>query len=98
MDALRAWSEHDPPPGSLLVAAASFGSRLEDDPVVGAELEHGTLFFQVVPGTEHDGWIVALTYELTSLREVRCQTFSCVQHPQKQLLPTWPVPKHHQAD
>jgi hypothetical protein len=97
MAALRSWMLYDPPPGDLLVRAAQFGAVLESDPETGADLEGGNLFFRVVPGTEHDGWILSLTYALTSTREVHCQDFSCVRHPQLELPLTYPPARHHRA-
>lgn len=103
MAAVRQWMLDDEPPGDLLVKVAGFGGELERDPETGAEQEHANLFFQVVPGTEHDGWIVSITYSLhkpSSGRfsgEVACQTVTCVRHPQRELLAQYPPPLHHRA-
>ncbi|SDT29089.1 hypothetical protein [Actinoplanes derwentensis] len=92
MDSIRAWLQHDPPPGPLLVKVAEFGAVLEHDPFSGdAEQEHSSQFFRTIPGTEHDNHIVAISYELEGRtsspngREVRCQRIGCVPHPQQVL-------------
>lgn len=96
MPALRAWMLYDPPLGDLLVKAAEFVAVLEQDPEKDAELEHGNLFFRLVPGTEHDGWMLSLTFALTGL-EVHCKDFVCVHHPQLELPVVYPPPRHHQS-
>jgi hypothetical protein len=95
MAALRSWMEYDPPPGDLLVRAAEFGALLEKDPETDAELEHSNLFFRLVPGTEHDGWMLSLTFALTKNLEVQCQSFICVRHPQTEIQFSYPPPRHH---
>ncbi len=101
MPALKQWVEYDEPPGDLLVKVAGFGEQLERDPETDAIVEHANLRFRTMPGTEHDGWIVSITYALFRSRdprfagEVRCQEVCCVRHPQQELIPRRPVPRHH---
>jgi hypothetical protein len=97
MHALRSWMLYDPPSGDLLVRAAEFGAVLEKDPETDAELEYGNLFFRLVPGTEHDGWMLSLTFALTSTLEVQCKDFVCVRHPQTEIQVPYPPPPHHRA-
>jgi hypothetical protein len=97
MPALREWERYDPPPGDLLIRVAEWGAELARDPFKDADLEHGNLFFRVVPGTEHDGMVVTLTYAvLSGVQEVQCQTFRCQKYPSL-APPEWPPRKHHSA-
>ncbi len=101
MPALRQWLVNDEPPGDLLVTVTGFGSELERDPEADSIIEHANLRFRTIPGTEHGGWIVSITYVLLGSRdlgfagEVRCQEICCVRHPQLELIPRRPVPRHH---
>lgn len=101
MAALKAWLEHDEPPGDLLVKVAGFGVVLERDPVAAGEVEYANLRAADIPDSEHDGWIVTITYSLEKSPnrkfegEVRCQTISCIRHPVRELQPLYPAPKHH---
>jgi hypothetical protein len=101
MDALREWMRHDPPPGDLLVKAAEFGAHLETNPTDGAQADGPALWYREIPDTAHAGWIVSITFTVEGPREpeysgaVHCQTVCCVPHPQQELLPTYPPPKHH---
>lgn len=101
MSALKAWLEHDEPPGGLLVVVAGFGAQLENDPVAAGEVDYANVRTADIPGSEHDGWIVTITYSLERKPtrrfegEVRCQTVSCIRHPVRELQPLYPAPKHH---
>lgn len=95
MNALREWMRRDPPPGPLLVKAAQFGAVLEQNPEDQAEREHDNLLLRLMPGTEHDGHIVSITFEVTDRRVVLCQDVACVPYPQGELLLGWPPPPHH---
>ncbi len=101
MPALRNWMVYDPPPADLLVKAAEFGAELERDPLFSAELEYGNLYFRIIPGTEHDGRIVSITFSLggsmdrNAEGEVQCKDVACVPHPQRALPVQWPPPRHH---
>jgi hypothetical protein len=102
MNALREWMRHDPPPGPLLIKATEFGAELEHNPEGGdIEIEYGYLFHRTVPGTEHDGRIVAITFSLEGspvkgkAGQVNCQNIGCVPHPQQQMFLEWPPPRHH---
>jgi hypothetical protein len=85
------------------VQVAGFGADLERDPQFQAEQEHANLYFRTIPGTEHDGWIVSITFTLHRPRserfagEVRCQSVVCVRHPQVELPVVYPPPRHHRA-
>ena len=100
MDALRAWMLFDPPPGSLLARAAEFGAELQRDPERDAELDHANLFLREMPGTEHDGRIVTISFTLSAPRprgagEIRCKDVVCLGYPQRELVPGWPPVRHH---
>ena len=101
MDAVREWMRRDPPPGDLLLKVAAFGAELERDPERDAEPEHANLYFRLMPGTEHDGRIVSITFELNNSPdpnfrgEVRCQELACVPHPRTALFEIWPPRPHH---
>jgi hypothetical protein len=101
MPAVKEWTERDEPPGDLLVRVAEFGDDLERDPAADAFQEHANLYSRMIPGTEHDGWIVSITFSLHRPRterfagEVRCQTVVCVSHPQLELPVVYPPPRHH---
>lgn len=101
MPAVRQWMENDEPPGHLLVEVARFGAELERDPERDAQQEHANLYVRILPGTEHDGWIVSITFTLHRPQsdrfagEVRCQTVLCVRHPQAELVAQYPPPRHH---
>ena len=103
MPAVRQWLENDEPPGDLLVRVAGFGADLERDPAFLAEQEDANLYFRTIPGTEHDGWIVSITFSLHRPRsdrfagEVRCQSVVCVRHPQMELPLVYPPPRHHRT-
>lgn len=101
MPAMKAWSEFDPPSGDLLVLVAEFGAELERDPEKDAEREHQPVFFfRIMPGTEHDGRIVSVTFTLGRAMdpgyagEVRCQHIVCVPHPPQLPLGSSPGPHH----
>lgn len=94
MSAVGEWMRHDPPPGELLIKVAEFGAILEQDPIAGAEIEHANFLFRVMPGTEHAGRIVSISFTVEG-NEVRCQDVVCVLHPQPELMPPWPAVKHH---
>jgi hypothetical protein len=101
MAAVKEWMERDEPPGDLLVRVAGFGADLEREPEAGAEREYANLYFRTIPGTEHDGWIVSISFSLHRPRaerfagEVRCQSVVCVRHPQTEIPVVYPPPRHH---
>lgn len=101
MDAVREWMRRDPPSDDLMVKVAAFGADLEEDPERDATSEHANLFFREMPGTEHDGHIVSITFELNNSSDpafagvIRCQDVVCVVHPRTALFETWPPKPHH---
>lgn len=101
MDAVREWMRRDPPANDLMIKVVEFGDVLERDPERGAAQEHANEFYREVPGTEHDGRIVSISFSSESSPDpafagvIRCQDIACVEYPTRGLFEAWPPPSHH---
>ena len=95
MRELRAWMRREDPPPALLAAVAEWEPTLTADPIGDADADGEHLLFRVVPGTEHDGRVVTLSYALEEgIRQITCISFRCQPYPATSVTPAWEPHNH----
>lgn len=93
MTELRAWMRRENPSSRLLAIVAEWEPMLKATPHAG-DADGGHLLFRVVPGTEHHGYAVTLSYTVETGGRITCLLFRCQPFPIGVDPPAWPPEPH----
>lgn len=93
MAELREWMRREGPSPELLTAVAAWEPELKAAPTLFADPDGPNLWIRTVPGTEHDGCVVTLSFSVVA-KVIHCHSFRCQVAPAEGVQPEWPPAPH----